>query len=340
MHSQDSSRIHLGHYEIQRIPTTPLPVEVHAATWKFSNSVALSLYLAYIVLQCYSTILIQRDSTYAVLVFSLILGLSSFEKDALRPTYLLVGDAAPCVDVLITCCGESVDTIIDTAIAAATQDYPAGCLRVFVLDDGQSNKLRHAIETLNVRLSGTTVAPITYLARSKLPGIPSFFKAGNLRFGIDESERSSGALYFASLDADMVPERDWLRRMIPHLILDDDLGMAVTPQCLYNVPESDPLGQQAEFSSFFAIQEVLNDQAGAAMCTGTGYVARRNALISIGGWPLAEAGEDFMCSALLSSAGWKIAFVREDLQFGLAPDSLRAMVKQRMRWVCRPHPLS
>lgn len=50
-----------------------------------------------------------------------------------------------------------------------------------------------------------------------------------------------------------------------------------------------------------------------------------------------DAGEDFMCSALLSNAGWKVAFIREDLQYGLAPACLRAHVKQRMRWVCRLH---
>lgn len=84
---------------------------------------------------------------------------------------------------------------------------------------------------------------------------------------------------------------------------------------------------------YFTVQEVLNDRLGAAMCTGSGYVVRRDALDEIGGWPLAETGEDFMCSALLSDAGWKIAFVRENLQSGLAPGNLRAVVKQRMRWV-------
>ena len=69
------------------------------------------------------------------------------------------------------------------------------------------------------------------------------------------------------------------------------------------------------------------------MCTGSGYVVRRSALTEIGGWPLAETGEDYMCSMLLSDAGWKIAFVRENLQIGLAPGSLLGLLKQRMRWV-------
>ena len=69
------------------------------------------------------------------------------------------------------------------------------------------------------------------------------------------------------------------------------------------------------------------------MCTGTGYVAKRSAIAGIGGWPLAFTGEDYMCSALLTGAGWEVIFVREPLQSGLAPESLTAAMKQRMRWV-------
>lgn len=70
------------------------------------------------------------------------------------------------------------------------------------------------------------------------------------------------------------------------------------------------------------------------MCTGTGYVARRSAIVEIGGWPLAYTGEDYMCSALLTGAGRDVIYVRSFLQNGLAPESLTAAMKQRMRWVC------
>ena len=101
------------------------------------------------------------------------------------------------------------------------------------------------------------------------------------------------------------------------------------------MPEGDPLGQRADFSMYFTLQEPLNDRLNAAMCTGTGYVVKRKALEDIGGWPL-ETGEDFMCSSMLSDHGWKIAFVRERLQLGLAPGSLQGLIKQRMRWVRFP----
>lgn len=77
----------------------------------------------------------------------------------------------------------------------------------------------------------------------------------------------------------------------------------------------------------------LNDRLDIGMWTGTRFVARRSALVGIGGCLLLDAGEDVMCSALLINTGWKCAFIRGDTQCRLAPDSLRAHVKQRMRWV-------
>lgn len=46
-------------------------------------------------------------------------------KGKLRVSYLLTGEAAPSIDVCITCCGEKIDVINNTFSGAATQDYPA-----------------------------------------------------------------------------------------------------------------------------------------------------------------------------------------------------------------------
>lgn len=96
------------------------------------------------------------------------------------------------------------------------------------------------------------------------------------------------------------------------------------------------MGQQSEFDLWNTIFEPLNDRLDAAMCTGSGFAVRRSALAEIGGWPLVEVGEDFMCSTFLSNAGWKTAFISEVVQIGLVVDSMKAYVKQRTRWVVHP----
>lgn len=89
---------------------------------------------------------------------------------------------------------------------------------------------------------------------------------------------------------------------------------------------------RAGFIAQYGIHEPLNDRLGAAICTGTGFVARRAALEDIGGWPLTVPCDDFMCSTMLNKHGWKVAYV----QVGLRPGSWEAAVKQKMRWVSPP----
>ena len=143
-----------------------------------------------------------------------------------RPILRLKGDVAPRVDVCVTACGEDVKVIMDTVAAAAYQDYPTGRWRVFVLDDAGDDKLRVMVGALNERLSQRGEhQEVVYLRREKKLGVESFYKAGNIAFGLRESDAISGAEWFAALDADMIPDADWLRRVVPYLILDDGMAM-------------------------------------------------------------------------------------------------------------------
>jgi cellulose synthase/poly-beta-1,6-N-acetylglucosamine synthase-like glycosyltransferase len=141
-----------------------------------------------------------------------------------------MGKSSPTVDVCVTCCGEPVDVVVDTVEAAAAQDYPPQRYRVFLLDDGHDERLREAIEVLGKRSAANRGPKIMYLSRQVKPGVKSYFKAGNLQFAIEETERLGGSDLLASLDADMIPEHDWLRKMVPHLIVEDRLALACPPQ--------------------------------------------------------------------------------------------------------------
>ena len=344
--------ISCGFYTIQKLPAIPSRFETQALIFKLSILTAWTLWTLYIGFQyliaikllyvreihpqwhLWTAIIseVLLDFPSAVLAFSIALGLLNVPEGGARPQYRLHGDLAPDIDVMVTCCGEAAGIISNTAAAAATQDYPADRLRVYVLDDGHDGKLESVIGKMNQVLASKikNFTPITYLSRQLEPSEPSNFKSGNLRFGIAESKirltkymngslRNNGSseCLIAALDADMVPERNWAQKMVPHLLLNDDVGLVSQPQKYYNIPEtaSDTLGQLTDFDIYFTVQEALNDRLGAAMCTGTGYIARRSAIESIGGWPLADSGEDYMCSAMLSDQGWGIAFVSKNLIF-------------------------
>lgn len=141
----------------------------------------------------------------------------------IRPRMELVGNVAPTVDVMITCCGEPSDVVLNTIRAAVAQDYPPDQFRVYVLDDGRDSELEKGIQKIQ-REVGTP--KLKYLSRKST----LFFKAGNLQFGIEEAVKEGALDMFASLDADMVPHKQWLRRLIPHLLIDSGVGLACPPQ--------------------------------------------------------------------------------------------------------------
>lgn len=154
-------------------------------------------------------------------------------KGRKRPKVRLQGDDTPTVDVFITCCGEDVDVVLDTTRAACAVDYPIDRFRVIVLDDGKSAELSAAVEVLQQQFPN-----LYYSARTKIKGVPHHFKAGNLNHGLDYVHHLKGGAgeYMAALDADMIPEPEWLRTIIAHLVMDPKLALSCPPQV------SSPLG--------------------------------------------------------------------------------------------------
>jgi cellulose synthase/poly-beta-1,6-N-acetylglucosamine synthase-like glycosyltransferase len=220
-----------------------------------------------------------------------------------------------------------------TVRAAASQIYPEQSYQVFVLDDARNDSLRQAIEQLdhNFRPTNPGRLPIVYLSRKKSTK-PTHYKSGNIRFGLSTTLNSrASSKYFAILDADMIPSQTWLARLIPPLESDPHLSMAGPPQHFHNVPPGDILGQDT--GVFAQILEPLRDRFGCSQCCGSGFVMRRAAIWSIGGWPLSNVGEDAVCSFELLGAGWRTKHVNERLQSGVVAGSFHAYVAQRIRWV-------
>ncbi|KAG4027879.1 hypothetical protein MFRU_026g00600 [Monilinia fructicola] len=244
-----------------------------------------------------------------------------------RPKIRLRGDTVPTVDAFITCCGEDVDVVMDTTRAAAAGDYPQDRFRVVVLDDGKDPELEKAVNDLSLEYPN-----VYYHARIKIKGVPHHFKAGNLTGGTNFVLDLEGgeAEFIAPLDADMIPEPDWLRAIIAHMVIDDKMALVCPPQLFYNVPMNDPLCQSLD--AFVHVMEPTKDANGVAWCTGSGYAIRRAALDDIGGWPVGSLAEDTFTSSLLLGAGWKTAFCHEALQYGTVPDTITGHLKQRTRW--------
>eukprot|EP00271_Cylindrocystis_brebissonii_P008042 TRINITY_DN22077_c0_g1_i1.p1 TRINITY_DN22077_c0_g1~~TRINITY_DN22077_c0_g1_i1.p1 ORF type:complete len:1726 (+),score=392.82 TRINITY_DN22077_c0_g1_i1:475-5652(+) len=122
------------------------------------------------------------------------------------------------------------------------------------------------------------------------------------------------------------------------------LAFVQTPQDFYNVDKDDPMGHRAAF--FYGPMMQGRDGIGACPCVGTGVVFRRDALISIGGQAFGSITEDYNSAMTLMGAGFSSIYLNERLIYGLAPDDLESVFKQRLRWamgslqiLCRSNPL-
>jgi hypothetical protein len=332
VHNRDDVE-HLAGWKRFIFRLTPLFIFLSMAT--YSGSLVLRIYcvdaaqkaqhqsypLAWIFIAIEMSVVIP---TFMHLFMSLFM----FFKPRNRQKLRLCGDDVPAVDVFITCCKEEVDLIADTVRAACAIDYPVDRFRVVLLDDGADSLLQEEIESMT-----ETYPNLYYKAREKIPGKPHHFKSGNLNYGFEEVARMPGgaAQFAAALDADMIPEREWLRALMPHMLIDDKTALACPPQLFYNVPRNDPLNQSLDF--FVHVLEGIKDGLGVAWCTGSGYVLRREALEEIGWFPLGSLAEDVATSTLMLGRGWKTAFIHEPLQWGTVPDSFGSHLKQRTRWV-------
>ena len=126
---------------------------------------------------------------------------------------LLPDEALPRVLVQLPVCDEG-PLAVRVAAAAARLDWPADKLEIQVLDDGRRGDPAELVR--NVAAVVPQGVNLKVLRRNDRSG----FKAGNLAFGLTQSD----APYVAIFDADFVPPTDFLRRMVPALVADSGLS--------------------------------------------------------------------------------------------------------------------
>ncbi|KAJ5619503.1 hypothetical protein N7510_003487 [Penicillium lagena] len=230
----------------------------------------------------------------------------------------------PYVDILLPCCGEPVDVIMDTVRAACTLDYPVSHFRVLVLDDGGSTVLKKAVTTLQ-----SQCPHLSYHSRGRQSGLV-FAKSGNLNYALTTLQREIQPEFCAILDADSIPTRDFLRGTLPHLLLNPNSALVSTRQYFSNLPKGDPLSQAR--SHFYTCQNAELDILGNAIDAGSGAVFRRKSIVEVGLYPTYSFSEDWQLSLVLHGMGHRTMQVQEPFQYGLVPTSLTGHIAQRNRW--------
>jgi glycosyltransferase involved in cell wall biosynthesis len=210
--------------------------------------------------------------------------------------------------------------------AAAALDWPADRLDIQVLDDSDDDTA--AIIDRVAASCRRPAGPVIEVVRR---GGRAGFKAGALAHGL---RRARGELV-AVFDADCVPAPDFLRRTVPHLLADEQIGMVQGRWTFANRDVSWLTRLQALLlQGLMLVEQVVRSrQRGPFQFNGSAGIWRRRCIDDAGGWSDASIAEDAELSFRALLAGWRFVQLPEVEVPTELPESLAAYRSQQRRWV-------
>ena len=208
--------------------------------------------------------------------------------------------------------------------AAAAMDYPAGMHEVQILDDSNDETCKHIDEVAEI-LRGEGVN-ITIVRRDNRIG----YKAGALEEG---THLAKGEL-LAVFDSDFVPQKDFLKRMVPFFINDAKVGLVQARWGHLNKDYSLLTRTQSlGIDGHFIVEQSARSFSGLYMnFNGTAGIWRKQTIEEAGGWQHDTLTEDLDLSYRAQLAGWKATFVPDVIVPAEVPETVAAFKSQQFRW--------
>ncbi len=302
-------------------------------TWRVGGTLPEPLSLSFV-----PGVLLFAAEIYGIAM--LFLGLFVNIRPLDRPPAPLPDDPAllPTVDVMVPTYNESAELIETTLIAARQMSYPAGKLRVFLLDDGGTEQKRGDADP---RKAGAALARhnelqelcartgATYMTRSR----NTHAKAGNINAALARTDGDLVVIF----DTDHVPTEDFLLRSVGHFLRDPKLFLVQTPHFFIN---PDPIERNlgtfermpSENEMFYEVGQRGLDFWGASFFCGSAAVLRRSCLMEIGGIQGTSITEDAETALELHARGYTSAYVARPMVAGLSPETFVGFIGQRSRW--------
>ena len=208
--------------------------------------------------------------------------------------------------------------------AVCAIDYPKDKHEIQVLDDSTDECYEVAkkkVEELQAR--GYDIKLIHRTNRQE-------FKAGALK----EAMAIAKGDFLAIFDADFVPEKDFLLKTIPYMVLDEQVGLVQGRWGHLNRTESGlTLAQSIGIDGHFVVEQSARSWGKLFMnFNGTAGVWRKQAIYGGGGWEGDTLTEDMDLSYRSQLAGWKMKFVFDVIVPAELPNDINSFKAQQFRW--------
>ena len=212
------------------------------------------------------------------------------------------------------------DRLIESVCAIA---YPRALLEIQVLDD--STDETQSIAELAVRRYAAQGIDIKYYHRANRTG----FKAGALEAGL----KLARGEFIAIFDADFIPARDFLDRLMPHFT-DSQVGMV---QARWGHINQDytllTKIQSILLDGHFVLEHGGRNRSGRFFnFNGTAGIWRRAAIDDAGGWQHDTLTEDLDLSYRAQLRGWRFVFRSDVIAPAEVPVEMNAFKSQQHRW--------
>ena len=208
--------------------------------------------------------------------------------------------------------------------AVCAIDYPKDKHEIQVLDDSTDECYEVAKKKVaELAAKGYDIKLIHRTNRSE-------FKAGALKEAMEVAKGE----FLAIFDADFVPEKDFLLKTIPYLVMDEKIGLVQGRWGHLNRTESGlTLAQSIGIDGHFVVEQSARSWGKLFMnFNGTAGVWRKQAIYGGGGWEGDTLTEDMDLSYRSQLAGWKMKFVFDVIVPAELPNDINAFKAQQFRW--------
>lgn len=215
-------------------------------------------------------------------------------------------------------------TVAERLILATSQlDWPKNKLEIQVLDDSTDDTVqltRACVERL---------AAQGYMIRLFHRTDRKGYKAGALREALEYAHGEFVAIF----DADFIPEKDFLRKAMPHFS-QSRIGMVQSRWGYLNEDFSMLTKTQAiGLNGHFVIQQLARNRAGFFInFNGTGGIWRKSCITDAGNWHDDTLTEDLDLSYRAQLKGWKFVYLNDIVVPGELPIGIHALKTQQFRW--------
>ena len=203
-------------------------------------------------------------------------------------------------------------------------DYPTDRLEIQILDDSTDETLDITRRKVSeYRAQGFDIHHISRKDRSG-------YKAGALQHGL----RSAKGEFIAIFDADFLPQRDFLRRTIPHF-RNPEVGVVQTRWEHLNEDFSLITRLQAfQLNVHFTVEQSGRQAADYLLqFNGTAGVWRRDTITDAGGWAADTLTEDLDLSYRAQLRGWQIRYLEHVGSPAELPAEMNGLKSQQFRWM-------